>query len=152
MGTLCAFGFLNHGPQRPEPFADETDEEESQERETGEKEEPRVLAETSILEGRRAGELLLRSTSPAYPNLAVEKDSFLIGKKKGAVDGLIKARGVSRIHGRITREEGGYYLSDLNSTNGTYLNGGRLEVNEKARIHPGDQVGFADVEYQEEIL
>ena len=28
MGTLCAFGFLNHGPQRPEPFADETDEEE----------------------------------------------------------------------------------------------------------------------------
>lgn len=23
MGTLCAFGFLNHGPQRPEPFADE---------------------------------------------------------------------------------------------------------------------------------
>ena len=26
MGTLCAFGFLNHGPQRPEPFADETDE------------------------------------------------------------------------------------------------------------------------------
>lgn len=28
MGTLCAFGFLNHGPQRPRPFADETDEEE----------------------------------------------------------------------------------------------------------------------------
>lgn len=30
MGTLCAFGFLNHGPQRPEPFADETDEEEEE--------------------------------------------------------------------------------------------------------------------------
>ena len=28
MGTLCAFGCLNHGPQRPEPCADETDEEE----------------------------------------------------------------------------------------------------------------------------
>ena len=34
MGTLCAFGFLNHGPQRPEPFADETDEEEEHEIDT----------------------------------------------------------------------------------------------------------------------
>ena len=31
MGTLCAFGFLNHGPQRPEPFADETDDDEEEE-------------------------------------------------------------------------------------------------------------------------
>ena len=30
MGTLCAFGFLNHGPQRPEPFADETDDDEEE--------------------------------------------------------------------------------------------------------------------------
>ena len=31
MGTLCAFVFVNHGPQRPEPFADETEEEENTE-------------------------------------------------------------------------------------------------------------------------
>ena len=30
MGTLCAFVFVNHGPQRPEPFADEMEEEEIQ--------------------------------------------------------------------------------------------------------------------------
>lgn len=33
MGTLCAFVFVNHGPQRPEPFADETEEEENTEEE-----------------------------------------------------------------------------------------------------------------------
>ena len=27
------------------------------------------------------------------------------------------------------------------------LNGGRLGVNEKARLRPGDSVGFADVRY-----
>lgn len=32
MGTLCAFGFIGHGPQRPDPFAEE--EEESEEEET----------------------------------------------------------------------------------------------------------------------
>lgn len=31
MGTLCAFVFVKHGPQRPEPFADEKDEEEWEE-------------------------------------------------------------------------------------------------------------------------
>jgi membrane associated rhomboid family serine protease len=33
MGVLCAFVFVNHGPQRPEPFADETEEEENTEEE-----------------------------------------------------------------------------------------------------------------------
>lgn len=28
MGVLCAFAFVNHGPQRPEPFADEEEKEE----------------------------------------------------------------------------------------------------------------------------
>lgn len=102
---------------------------------------------TSFLSKAREPGLFLRSESAAYPDLRITKDSFLIGKKKDAVDGWLKARGISRIHGRISREEDCYYLTDLNSTNGTYLNGGRLEVNEKARLRPGDCVGFADVRY-----
>jgi len=39
MGTLCAFVFVNHGPQRPEPFADEMEEEENTEEETAAEEE-----------------------------------------------------------------------------------------------------------------
>ena len=33
MVTLRAFVYVNHGPQRPEPFADETEEEENTEEE-----------------------------------------------------------------------------------------------------------------------
>lgn len=96
---------------------------------------------------KKASGLILRSENPAYPNMAITGEQFLIGKKKDAVDGLIKARGISRLHGKISKEEGLYYLTDLNSTNGTFLNGGRLEVNEKARIRSGDTVGFADIKY-----
>ena len=102
---------------------------------------------TSFLGGAREPGLFLRSESAAYPDLRITKNSFLIGKKKDAVDGWLKARGISRIHSRISKEEDCYYLTDLNSTNGTYLNGGRLEVNEKARLRPGDCVAFADVRY-----
>lgn len=31
MGTLRALAFVNHGPQRPEPFADEKDDDEEEE-------------------------------------------------------------------------------------------------------------------------
>ena len=102
---------------------------------------------TSFLSKIREPGLFLRSESASCPDLRVTKDSFLIGKKKDAVDGWLKVRGISRIHSWISREEDCYYLTDLNSTNGTYLNGGRLEVNEKARLRPGDTVGFADVRY-----
>ena len=91
--------------------------------------------------------LILKSEDGNWPDWQVEGDTFLIGKKKDAVDGWLKARGISRIHGKISREGDCYYLTDLNSTNGTYLNGGRLEVNEKARLRPGDCVCFADVRY-----
>ena len=106
-----------------------------------------VRAETLFLKKGEKQELLLRSENPSYPNIEITGSDFLIGKKKGVVDGLIKARGISRIHGKITKEGEEYYLTDLNSTNGTYLNGGRLEIHEKARIRPGDRIGFADVRY-----
>lgn len=101
--------------------------------------------ETTFL--KKASGLVLRSENPTYPSMEITGDQFLIGKKKDVVDGFIKARGISRLHGKISKENGIYYLTDLNSTNGTFLNGGRLEVNEKARIRSGDYIGFADVKY-----
>lgn len=102
---------------------------------------------TSFLSEIKEPGLFLRSESASCPDLRITKDSFLIGKKKDAVDGWLKVRGISRIHSRISKEDDCYYLTDLNSTNGTFLNGGRLEVHEKARLRPGDCVGFADIRY-----
>lgn len=48
--------------------------------------------------------------------------------------------GVSRKHAVIRRTEDGYYLVDLNSTNGTWLNGKMLVPNQSYRLHSGDQV------------
>lgn len=117
-----------------------------------EKEKPKAADKTgeTVFLKKDTG-LVLRSENPSYLSMEITGTDFLIGKKKDAVDGWIKARGISRIHGKISKEEEGYYLTDLNSTNGTFLNGGRLEVNEKARIRPGDIVGFADVKYVVEI-
>lgn len=103
--------------------------------------------ETACLLKMHEPGLFLRSEGGGCPDLRITEESFLIGKKRDAVDGWLKVRGISRIHCKISREDGCFYITDLNSTNGTFLNGGRLEVNEKAVLHPGDRVRFADTGY-----
>jgi pSer/pThr/pTyr-binding forkhead associated (FHA) protein len=48
--------------------------------------------------------------------------------------------GVSRHHATIRRTEAGYYIRDLNSTNGTLLNGTRLVSGQPHRLQSGDQI------------
>lgn len=49
---------------------------------------------------------------------------------------------VSRQHARIAEKDGKYYLLDNNSTNGTYLNGQRLEPGQWAEYKPGDSLSL----------
>lgn len=43
-----------------------------------------------------------------------------------------------------------FYLEDMNSTNGTFLNGRRLLPKERQLLSDGDMVGFANLLYKVE--
>jgi len=81
-------------------------------------------------------------------DLPVRVQHALIGKMADHVDLLIRSDVVSRIHARIDQTEEGYDLTDLNSLNGTYLNGDRLQPNESRPIRDGDRIAFATLEYR----
>ena len=49
-------------------------------------------------------------------------------------------RGVSREHARVYAEGGHLYIVDMNSTNGTYLGGKRLEANAPTMLRKGDEL------------
>lgn len=51
--------------------------------------------------------------------------------------------GVSRQHASITRHEGGLYIEDMGSTNGTRINGFQLTARRKYRLRDGDEIEFA---------
>ncbi len=72
---------------------------------------------------------------------------FVIGKKKENVDLTLNDYSASRIHARITEEEGVYFVEDLNSTNGTFKNGLRLQPYEKRRLESGDELKFGKTEF-----
>lgn len=53
--------------------------------------------------------------------------------------------GVSRQHARVTYENGRYFLEDLNSSNGTWLNGNRLQPYQPQALHRGDHVQLGEL-------
>ncbi len=70
----------------------------------------------------------------------VQRDELVIGRG-GHCDVVIPERRVSREHVRITREGGQYFIDDLDSKNGTHLNGEPLQG--RAELHEGDEVQIA---------
>jgi pSer/pThr/pTyr-binding forkhead associated (FHA) protein len=68
---------------------------------------------------------------------------FLMGKMKSRVDEVIDGEGISRIHAMLKEQDGRYFLSDLNSLNGTGVNGRMLEANETVEICNGDTISLA---------
>ena len=68
-------------------------------------------------------------------------------KMAGAVDLVLNDQSVSRLHARISRDGNRFFITDLNSTNGTFRNGMRLEPNASEIIEPGDEIGIGKLKF-----
>ena len=77
--------------------------------------------------------------------LRLDRQSVILGKKKEESDCLLEDASVSRMHVRITKEKDGFYLEDLNSTNGTWKNGLRLQPYEKRKLEKEDEIKLGKV-------
>jgi pSer/pThr/pTyr-binding forkhead associated (FHA) protein len=71
-------------------------------------------------------------------------EQFSIGRD-ASCDLAIADMTVSRRHATLERTEDGWLLTDLESTNGTRVNGWR--VRGKVSVTPGDLVSFGNCEY-----
>ena len=77
-----------------------------------------------------------------YESIELKDAPFIIGKKG---DYKLNERYVSHRHCLITEKDGRYFIEDLKSTNGTFVDG--KEANEKTEILNGQTVKIADREY-----
>ncbi|MGH7831175.1 MAG: FHA domain-containing protein [Candidatus Binatia bacterium] len=78
---------------------------------------------------------------------------LLVGRDDRLVTLVINDPFISRTHAAIVQEDEQFFLQDLYSKNGTYLNGERLSPGAKSDrpLQDGDRVRFNHVEFQFKI-
>lgn len=110
--------------------------------------EPETPAQTEVLNISREflGRLVYQGAGN-LPDILLDSPRIVLGKNQREADVCIPGRSVSRIHARLEQTEGEYYLEDLNSTNGTYVNGELLEYRQKVKLSSRDRVIFGAEEY-----
>lgn len=103
---------------------------------------------TTLLENMPIGRWKLRPLLPGYDEFSIAGESFLVGKKKDAVDGYIGRDTISRIHSRLFIRQERLFIADANSTNGTFVNDIAIAPGKDVEIFAGDRILFADVGYE----
>ena len=91
--------------------------------------------------------LLLYEGFENFENIKLHKGTEKLGQGEG-VDIVIPKNTISHFHAQIECREEEYYLEDLNSTNGTYINDVALSYKEKRKLCCNDIIRFADVKYR----
>ena len=93
-------------------------------------------------------QMILSSEEPErYPLICIQGKILIVGKTRGQADILLPDPAVNRLHERLEKRQESFYVRDMNSRNGTYVNGTRLKPQEEAEIRDGDTVMFANVRY-----
>ena len=70
---------------------------------------------------------------------------FTVGK--GNASYIVANQTVSRLHATILQQGSSYYIRDEKSTNGTFLNGQKLEAGKHAELHDGDHLKMSNEEF-----
>lgn len=96
---------------------------------------------------------IIAMNSPTRFELVVNKDNYTIGKSENSVDGVISFnKMISRIHCRIIRNGKTVTITDLQSSNGTFVNKVRLQPNQPCQLKNGDIIRLANSDFQVSIV
>jgi pSer/pThr/pTyr-binding forkhead associated (FHA) protein len=113
-------------------------------------EETRKVASASISHPLHAALTLVgESGALAGRRWVLREKTMTIGRDPSATIAIQDAS-VSRFHAQITRQSSGYYLADLESSNGTWVNG--EPVGEPHKIVTGDLLRFGEVSLRCDVV
>lgn len=94
--------------------------------------------------GRGARLTALEPVDPIPAEYSLLKDEISIGRGEDN-DVVIPHASVSRTHARLMRRDGGYELTDLNSTNGSFIN--NQQVHGSAIVSNGSEVRIGNIRF-----
>lgn len=90
--------------------------------------------------------------APVDINFNIDVPEFIIGKNPAQVNGVISFnKAISRVHCKISYQNNSYFVTDLGSANGTYVNKSRLAAQHPQKIKSGDTIRLANSDFKIEF-
>src|SRR6516165_4993060 len=77
--------------------------------------------------------------------ITIDKDVTVVGRQSEHCDIVLDRKSISKIHCIIAKTDGLLFVRDLDSTNGTKVNGQRII---RGALLPGDQLAFAGEKFR----
>lgn len=77
--------------------------------------------------------------------ITIDKDVTVVGRQAEHCDLVLDRKSISKIHCIIAKTDGLLFVRDLDSTNGTKVNGQRII---RGALLPGDQLAFAGEKFR----
>lgn len=72
---------------------------------------------------------------------------FMLGRLEEQVDYCLKNPAIGKLHAEIKKTSEGFFLADMNSRNGTLINGERIEPSQDYKLENGALITFANEEF-----
>lgn len=116
----------------------------------GNKQLPEIQQEINYEKNKRnlAKTIFVIANSANGQRIVLKQDKIILGRLSPDVEGVICPRtnkSVGRKHCKITCIDGKYYIEDLNSVNGTWLDGEKLKPGEKKILKDGMFIKIANL-------
>lgn len=113
------------------------------------KPEPDVVKNTGNSNQIGSNLRMVALNAPTPYEMNIDRDEIVIGKKVDFVDEVVSFnKMISRRHCKVIRNNGLYYIMDVGSVNGTFVNNVKLLPNQLYQINKGDLIQLADSRFQ----
>ena len=95
---------------------------------------------------------LLLSQGGTVDKIFINKDIFKLGRLEEVNDYVVQAKPVGKEHAVIIKKGLDYSIKDLDSKNGTFVNGKKLIAGEEILLRDGDEVVLANIIFKFKVM
>lgn len=103
--------------------------------------------ETVLLSSTIVNPYLSRICGSGIERIDLTNSNFVIGRQNGVVNYSVEEQSIGRMHAEFIKKESQYFIKDLNTRNGTFLNEERLIGEQLMLLNSGDKIKLANIEF-----
>lgn len=88
---------------------------------------------------------LLLSNGGVAEKIYINKDVYKIGRLSSQCDYTLNSKAIGKVHAQIIKNNSRYYIEDLESKNGSFINSVRIESNQLVELSVDDNITLANI-------